>query len=254
MKYDIIIAGGGHAGIEAAAASARMGMKTALITMNKHNLGKMSCNPAIGGLAKGHLVKEIDALGGVMGELTDAAGIHFKILNKSKGPAVWSPRAQADRNAYTKFASAYMQKIENLDILEGVVTGLIVEKNMTAGVEINFKESIECKALIVTAGTFLNGLIHQGLTNMESGRAGENPAKGLTESLTNLGIEYGRLKTGTPPRIHRDSIDFIKVEEQKPDYPPTPFSHKTKNFNIKQLSCFITYTNSYTHEHLKEGC
>ncbi|MCK5074978.1 MAG: tRNA uridine-5-carboxymethylaminomethyl(34) synthesis enzyme MnmG [Calditrichia bacterium] len=256
MKFDVIVAGGGHAGIEAAAASARMGMKTALITMNKNYLGKMSCNPAIGGLAKGHLVKEVDALGGIMGELIDITGIHFKILNKSKGPAVWSPRAQADRNEYTKYASRYMQQIPNLTIIEAMATGAIVKKSKICGVEIKLKERnerIECKALIVTAGTFLNGLIHLGLTHMESGRAGEYPAKGLTESLVELGFEYGRLKTGTPPRVDINSIDFSKTEEQEPDYPPVPFSHKTKSIDRKQLSCHITYTNSRTHDFLKEG-
>ncbi len=253
MEFDIIVAGGGHAGIEAAAAAARMGMQTALVTMNRQYIGKMSCNPAIGGLAKGHLVKEIDALGGVMGELIDHTGIHFKILNKSKGPAVWSPRAQADRLSYMEYASQYMHGIKNLTVLEGSVTGIDVKKGKIVGAEIDFKEKIKCKALIIAAGTFLNGLIHIGMTNMSSGRAGEHHVAGLTENLAEHGFEYGRLKTGTPPRVHIDSIDYSKVEEQKPDDPPIPFSHKTEKIERPQLSCYITYTNETTHEHLRGG-
>ncbi|GAB4170804.1 MAG: tRNA uridine-5-carboxymethylaminomethyl(34) synthesis enzyme MnmG [Calditrichia bacterium] len=252
-KYDIIVAGGGHAGIEAAAAAARLGMKTALITMDPSTIGKMSCNPAIGGLAKGHLVKEIDAMGGLMGQLIDEAGIHFKILNKSKGPAVWSPRAQADRIYYMTVAQQHLKQIPNLDILPGMVTGFTVDHNKITGAQINHTEIIPCRALILTTGTFLNGCIYTGLQKMESGRAGEPPAKGLTEMLHAYGFESGRLKTGTPPRIHIKSIDFSKVEEQIPDDPPIPFSHKTKAINRKQISCYITYTNEETHSILRTG-
>lgn len=252
-KYDIIIAGGGHAGIEAAVASAKLGMKTALITLRKDTIGKMSCNPAIGGTAKGHLVKEIDALGGVMGQLIDEAGIHFKILNRSKGPSVWSPRAQADRLYYMVVAQKSLEQIPNLEIIEGMVTSLKVQNGKVIAAIVDHQYDIPCRALILTTGTFLNGKIFIGMTQMESGRAGEPPAKGLTEALKELGFESGRLKTGTPPRVHVDSIDYSKVQEQRPDEPPTPFSFRTKKIDRPQISCFITYTNPKTHMILHTG-
>jgi len=253
IDFDIIVVGGGHAGIEAASASARMGRKTALISMDLDKIGLMSCNPAIGGLAKGQLVREIDALGGEMGKIIDESGIHFKMLNKSKGPAVWSPRAQADRYYYAVVAKNRLDKISNLSLINDVVNGVIINKNRVQGVNLEDGTSLNAKSVILTTGTFLNGLIHIGLKNFGSGRAGEKPAKGITESLVEHGFEKGRLKTGTPPRLNRDTIDFSALEEQKPDDPPIPFSFSTESINRKQVSCFIAHTNKNTHAILEEG-
>lgn len=252
-RFDVIVAGGGHAGIEAALATARLGLKTALVTLKKDTIGKMSCNPAIGGLAKGHLVREIDALGGEMGKIIDATGIHFKMLNKSKGPAVWSPRAQADRLAYMKEARRRVLGEPNLTVIEGSVTGLRVENGRVTAAILEDGSTLPCRALILTCGTFLNGRIHIGLNNFESGRAGEQAVKGLTENLVELGFVTGRLKTGTPPRVHIDSIDFSRVEVQYPDDPPVPFSFQTEKIDREQLNCYITYTNAETHELLRSG-
>ena len=252
-RYDVVVAGGGHAGIEAALATARLGLRTALVTLKKETIGKMSCNPAIGGLAKGHLVREIDALGGEMAKIIDATGIHFKMLNRSKGPAVWSPRAQADRLAYMREAQRRVFAQPNLEVLEGSVSGLDVEHNRVAAALLEDGSRIPCRALILTCGTFLNGRIHIGLKNFQSGRAGEQAVTGLTERLVALGFQTGRLKTGTPPRVHIDSIDFSKVDEQVPDNPPTPFSFQTEAIDRPQLSCYITYTNDRTHELLRSG-
>ncbi len=252
--YDVVVAGGGHAGIEAALAAARSGLQTALVTLKKDTIGKMSCNPAIGGLAKGHLVREIDALGGEMAKVIDTTGIHFKMLNTSKGPAVWSPRAQADRVAYMKDAQRRVNGQENLTVIAGSVSGLRNESGQVTAAMLEDGSFVPCKSLILTCGTFLNGCIHIGLNNFESGRAGEQAVKGLTGNLKDLGFETGRLKTGTPPRIHIDSIDFSVIEEQKPDVPPTPFSFSTESLaDREQLSCFITYTNEHTHEQLRSG-
>jgi tRNA uridine 5-carboxymethylaminomethyl modification enzyme len=252
-SYDIVVAGGGHAGIEAALAGARLGLNTALVTLKIDTIGKMSCNPAIGGLAKGHLVREIDALGGEMAKLTDKVGIHFKILNRSKGPAVWSPRAQADRVAYAKAAQQIVLSQEKVDVVEASVNGLQVKNGRIAAAVLNQGNILPCRALILTCGTFLNGKIFIGMNSICSGRAGEKPVYGLTEALVALGFQSGRLKTGTPPRLQRDSIDFSKMEEQKPDNPPIPFSFQTKKIDREQLSCYITYTNQTTHQHLKSG-
>ncbi len=252
-KIDVVVAGGGHAGIEAALAAARLGMRTALVTLRKDTIGKMSCNPAIGGLAKGHLVREIDALGGEMGKIIDATGIHFKMLNRSKGPAVWSPRAQADRLAYMREAQRRVLAQPNLMVIESSVVDVVIKHHRVAGAVLEDGTVIPCRALILSAGTFLNGRIHIGLNNFESGRAGEKAVKGLTEHLVSLGFETGRLKTGTPPRIHRDSIDFSRLEEQVPDDPPVPFSFQTERIDRPQLSCWITYTNAQTHEYLRDG-
>ncbi len=252
-NYDVIVAGGGHAGIEAALASARLGLNTALVTLNKDTIGKMSCNPAIGGLAKGHLVREVDAMGGEMAKLIDQVGIHFKILNRSKGPAVWSPRAQADRSAYVRAALKAVLSQPRLDIIEAAVNSFRVKNRKIIAAIVNHEEVIPCKALILTCGTFLNGKIFIGLNSFSSGRAGEKPVSGLTETLIDLGFQAGRLKTGTPPRVHRESVDFSKLEEQKPDHYPTPFSFQTDRINRKQVSCYITYTNERTHEYLRSG-
>lgn len=252
-EYDIVVAGGGHAGIEAALAAARLGLKTALVTLNIHTIGKMSCNPAIGGLAKGHLVREIDALGGEMARLIDRTGIHFKMLNRSKGPAVWSPRAQADRNAYSFAAQQAVLNQPNLDVIQGMVNGLSVRGGRVVAATLQDGAVLPCKALILTCGTFLNGKIFIGLNSLPSGRAGERAVTGLTEGLVELGFQSGRLKTGTPPRVHRDSIDYRKLEEQKPDNPPTPFSFRTESIHRKQISCYIAHTNEQTHEYLRSG-
>jgi len=252
-KFDVIVAGGGHAGIEASLATARMGLRTALVTLKSDTIGKMSCNPAIGGLAKGHLVREIDALGGEMAKIIDVTGIHFKMLNRSKGPAVWSPRAQADRNAYMKNAQRRVFAQENLEVINGSAVGFQIVNNKIHASLLEDGSIIPCNALILTCGTFLNGRIHIGLRNLESGRAGENAVRGLTENLKDVGFVTGRLKTGTPPRVHRDSIDFDKVIEQTPDDPIVPFSFQTKEIKRQQLSCYITYTSGVTHELLKTG-
>jgi tRNA uridine 5-carboxymethylaminomethyl modification enzyme len=252
-KFDIVVAGGGHAGIEAALATARMGLKTALVTLKSDTIGKMSCNPAIGGLAKGHLVREIDALGGEMAKIIDATGIHFKMLNRSKGPAVWSPRAQADRIAYMRDAQKRIFAQKNLEVINGSLSGFQIMNNEVCAAVLEDGSIVPCFSLILTCGTFLNGRIHIGLRNLESGRAGENAVKGLTENLKDVGFETGRLKTGTPPRVHLDSIDFSKVTEQVPDDPITPFSFQSKGIKRKQISCYITHTSGITHEVLKAG-
>ncbi|MCK5031996.1 MAG: tRNA uridine-5-carboxymethylaminomethyl(34) synthesis enzyme MnmG [Calditrichia bacterium] len=251
--FDIIVVGGGHAGIEAASAAARMGCRVALITMNLNKIGLMSCNPAIGGLAKGQLVKEIDALGGEMGKIIDESGIHFKMLNKSKGPAVWSPRAQADRQLYAVVAKNRLENISNLALIRGSVNGIIVNSKKVSGVTLEDSGPIYSKSVILTTGTFLNGLIHIGLKSIKSGRAGDKTATGITESLVDQGFKAGRLKTGTPPRLDKNTIDFAVLEEQLPDNPPTPFSFSTESIENKPIPCYIGHTNNKTHEILQEG-
>jgi len=251
--FDIIVIGGGHAGIEASSAPARMGLSVALITMDPDKIGLMSCNPAIGGLAKGQLVREIDALGGEMAKIIDKSGIHFKMLNKSKGPAVWSPRAQADRKYYAQVAIERLRRIRTLEIIKASANDIILKNNAVKGVCLENGQKLYSKAVILTTGTFLNGLIHIGLKNFRSGRAGEKPALGITEALVKAGFESGRLKTGTPPRILKSSIDFDMFDEQKPDNPPVPFSYATEKIDREQISCFIGHTNSRTHDVLREG-
>ncbi len=251
--YDVLIVGGGHAGYEAAFASARMGCRTILLTMERSKIGTLSCNPAIGGTAKGHLVKEIDALGGEMGFITDKVCIQFRMLNKSRGPAVWSPRAQVERSGYPRVTQEHLSRLENLAIREANVVDLIIQANKIRGVVTIGGENILCKTAILTCGTFLNGIIHIGLTNMSAGRYGELPAKGITESLVSLGFESARLKTGTPPRIHKDSIDFSVCQPQYGDNPPEPFSYRTEEITNVQVPCHLTYTNTTTHEILKTG-
>ena len=252
-KFDVIVVGGGHAGIEAAVVAARMGKQTALVTMEINKIGLMSCNPAIGGLAKGQLVREIDALGGVMGKISDIAGIHFKMLNTSKGPAVQSPRAQADRIYYAKVAQSLVLNTNNLTVIEDAAVSVHIQNNKIDKLILKSGAELNTKAIILTNGTFLNGLIHVGEKHIPAGRAGEMPSNGLTESLIDLGFTAGRLKTGTPPRIHKDSIDYSRVEIQTPDEIPIPFSFSNEKITQKQINCFITYTNEHTHEILRTG-
>ena len=252
-KFDIVVVGGGHAGIEAAVVAARLGFKTALVTLEKKKIGLMSCNPAIGGLAKGQLVREIDALGGLMGKIADRAGIHFKMLNTSKGPAVQSPRAQTDRMYYARVAQQFVENTENLFLIEGMAVGIGVQHNQVNSVKLNDGSTIQTRAVVLTTGTFLNGVIYIGLSKLKAGRAGEMPVEGMTENLTVLGFEAGRLKTGTPPRVHRDSINFDILEIQTPDRQPVPFSFSTEKITQPQINCYITYTNQKTHEILATG-
>ncbi len=255
-NYDIIVVGGGHAGIEAAVAPAKMGLSVALVTMEKNAIGRMSCNPAIGGSAKGHLVHEIDALGGVMGIIADRSGIQFRILNKSKGPAIWAGRCQSDRVLYSKEAVNVVQLTENLDIIEDSVIDIIIENKKVEGVKTLNGTEIKCKVVIISSGTFLNGLMHTGLTSTKGGRYGEEPSMGLTERLSSLGFKFDRLKTGTPPRLLKDSINFDILEEQPGDENPEPFSmrtDKTKFPFLPQISCHITYTDEEVHKILETG-
>lgn len=246
--YDIIVIGAGHAGCEAALASARMGRSTCLFTMNLDTIAQMSCNPAIGGLAKGHLVREIDALGGEMARNTDRAGIQFRMLNCSKGPAVWSLRTQTDRVLYRHGMRKVLEAEQNLSIKQATIDKVIVEDRKVKGVLTSLGIFYGAGAVIVTTGTFLKGLMHIGFESFEAGRAGEFPSISLSDSLISLGLKLGRLKTGTPPRIDSRSIDFSKTEPQYGDDPPLPFSYSTERITNPQLPCYITYTNSRTHK------
>lgn len=251
--YDVIVIGAGHAGCEAALAAARMGMATCMFTMNLDTIAQMSCNPAIGGLAKGHLVREIDALGGEMAKNTDRAGIQFRMLNRSKGPAVWSLRAQADRVLYRLAMRKVLESQKNLFIKQALIEKIIVENQEVKGVSTSLGIFYGAKAVIVTTGTFLKGLIHIGLDNYPSGRAGEFPSIGLSDSLRELGLKIGRLKTGTPPRLDANTIDFSKTAPQYGDEPPLPFSYSTERITNPQLPCYITHTNSETHRIIREN-
>ncbi|MCH2447199.1 MAG: FAD-dependent oxidoreductase, partial [Candidatus Marinimicrobia bacterium] len=247
-KYDVVVVGGGHAGIEAALAPARLGLRVVLITLDTSSIGRMSCNPAIGGLAKGHLVREVDALGGQMGYLADAAGIQFKMLNKSKGKAVWSPRAQIDKKHYESLVSFAVQSEPNLDVIESEARKVLTKNGFVCGVTIDGQTNISCRSLVLTCGTFLNGLVHVGRRKIRAGRMGEEASDGITESLVSLGFTSGRLKTGTPPRLQSGSIDWGKVEGVFGDKNPRPFSFRTTNFNPPNVPCHITNTNTVTHE------
>lgn len=262
--YDIIVIGAGHAGIEASFASARMGCSVGLVTMDVNAIGRMSCNPAIGGTAKGHLVREIDALGGIMGQIADKTGIQFKMLNTSKGPAVWSPRCQSDKNLYSEEAARIIKEQDGIDIIQDMVKELKVESLKLKEDDFGFKiqgvitESgleIDCKSVIITSGTFLNAVMHTGKTNVEGGRIDEKAATGLSECMLKLGFETGRLKTGTPPRLDINTIDFSVTEIQSGDTYPQPFSHKKyDNFPFqRQVDCYLTHTNEQTHEILRTG-
>jgi tRNA uridine 5-carboxymethylaminomethyl modification enzyme len=252
-KYDVVVVGGGHAGAEAAAAAANMGSKTLLITMNLQTIGQMSCNPAMGGIAKGQIVREIDALGGYSGIVSDESAIQFKMLNRSKGPAMWSPRVQSDRMLFAKRWRELLEKTPNLDFYQDMVVELLVEKNRIQGVVTSLGIPILAKSVVLTNGTFLNGLIHIGEKNFGGGRAGEKASTGLTARLESLGFESGRMKTGTPPRVDGRSLNFNRMEEQPGDEKPSHFSFLKTHILQQQRSCFITYTSPEVHELLRSG-
>jgi len=255
-SFDIIVIGGGHAGIEAASAGARMGYSVALLTMEKNALGRLSCNPAVGGTAKGHLVREIDALGGVMGRIADKTGIQFRMLNKSKGPAVWSPRCQSDRQLYSEEAVRVIEATNGIDIIEDSVSQIIVEDKRVKGIKTSSGDEIVGEAVILSAGTFLNALMHTGLSSTSGGRFGEKPSTGITESLIQHGFESGRLKTGTPPRLLQSSINWDLLEAQPGDEHPQPFSHFTDRSAfpfLSQVNCHITHTDVNVHKILEKG-
>jgi tRNA uridine 5-carboxymethylaminomethyl modification enzyme len=251
--YDIIVVGAGHAGCEAAAAAANMGSRVLLVTMNMQTIGQMSCNPAMGGIAKGQIVREIDALGGYSGIVTDRSSIQFRMLNKSKGPAMWSPRAQCDRNRFSEEWRLMLEQTPNLDFWQDMVAGLIIKDGKITGVRTGLGQDIMARAVVLTNGTFLNGLIHVGEKQFGGGRMGEKAAFGITEELLQAGFEAGRMKTGTPPRIDGRSLDYSKMEEQPGDENPGKFSFSDTEFLKTQKSCFITYTNEAVHDMLRTG-
>lgn len=252
-KYDIIVVGAGHAGCEAAYSSAKLGSKTLLITMNMNTIAQMSCNPAMGGVAKGQIVREIDALGGMSGIITDKTMIQFRMLNKSKGAAMWSPRAQSDRMRFAEEWRLALEQNENIDFWQDTVNEILVKNNKVIGVKTSLGVEINSKAVILTNGTFLNGIIHIGEKKFGGGRSAEKSVHGLTEQLKKIGFESSRMKTGTPPRVDGRSINYLKTEEQKGDKEPLKFSFSDTPKLEKQKSCFITYTNNEVHEILKTG-
>ena len=252
-KYSVIVIGGGHAGVEAACAAARTGVDVALITHKIDKIGEMSCNPAIGGLGKGHLVREIDALDGVMGRAIDKGGIQFRMLNESRGAAVRGPRAQADRGLYKKAVFDAVKQQKNLDIIEGSVEDVGIKEGKVGFVEINNGEKIKCSSVVLTTGTFLRGLIRLGNKSYPAGRVGDNPSIELAKKIEMLKFSIGRLKTGTPPRILKKSINFNELEEQLPDAKPIPFSFINRFIHTPQISCFITHTNSETHKIIQKN-
>ncbi len=251
--FDVIVIGAGHAGCEAASASARLGADTALITINLDLIGQMSCNPAIGGIAKGHIVREIDALGGIMGRVIDRTGIQFRLLNRSRGPAVQSPRAQADRALYRTEMRRVLEATPDLHLRQGLVVDLIVKNNKVIGVELQDTRKFGAKSVIVATGTFLNGTIHTGQRKFSAGRAGEPASIELAQSLKKLGFPVGRLKTGTPPRLDGRTIDWDAFEVQLPDEKPTTFSFSTEEISQPQINCYIGFTNDKLHNVIREN-
>ena len=253
QHYDVIVVGAGHAGCEAAAAASNMGSKVLLVTMNMQTIAQMSCNPAMGGVAKGQIVREIDAMGGYSGIVTDHTTVQFRMLNRSKGPAMWSPRAQSDRNLFARKWRNMLEATPNIDFWQDMVKGLLIKDDCVEGIITGMGIEIRSKCVILTNGTFLNGLIHIGEKQIGGGRAGENAAKGITEQLIELVFESGRMKTGTPPRLDGRSIDYSQTEIQYGDEHPGKFSFTDTPPLTKQLSCHITYTNSEVHDILKTG-
>ncbi len=251
--WDVVVVGAGHAGCEAAHACARLGLATALVTVKLADVAKMSCNPAIGGIAKGHMVREIDALGGLMARITDRAGIQFKVLNRGRGPAVWSPRAQCDKALYSAEMLAELRATPRLELVAGVVNRVRLERGAAAGVELADGRFLGAKAVVITPGTFLNGLIHIGPRQLEGGRIGEHAARALSECLGALGLQRGRLKTGTPPRLQRDSIDWDGLTPAPGDDPPRAFSYWTERLDVEQVLCWRTETNARTHGVIRDA-
>ncbi|MCH7701639.1 MAG: tRNA uridine-5-carboxymethylaminomethyl(34) synthesis enzyme MnmG [Planctomycetes bacterium] len=266
--YDVVVVGGGHAGAEAAWAAAGLGARTAMVTMSAEAIGRMSCNPAIGGLGKGHIVREVDALGGLMGQVIDATGIQFRMLNKSKGPAVWAPRAQADRQAYAEELRRRLSEVDNLEIIEGVVQEVttttdgrgrrvngdrLKDGRRVTGVRLEDGRRLHARAVILTTGTFMRAIMHCGQAQSEGGRVGEPSATGISACLLDLGLTLGRLKTGTPPRLDRDSLDYDQLDPQPGDEIPTPFSFMTDTIDQPQIECWITYTNERTHKLIRDN-
>src|SRR5215211_5579483 len=251
--FDVIVIGAGHAGCEAASAAARLGANTALLTLNLDLIGQMSCNPAVGGIAKGHLVREIDALGGIMGRIIDRTGIQFRLLNRSRGPAVQAPRAQADRALYRTEMRHVLEFTPNLHLRQGVVTDFVIVHGQVTGIQLQDTRRLRASAVVLAAGTFLNGLIHTGRSTYTAGRAGEPASIELAQALKRLGFPVGRLKTGTPPRLDGRTIDWEVFESQPPDERPVPFSFLTQTIEQPQVACHIGYTNEEVHRNIRDN-